>query len=82
VSVDNAEILKRIRQWQVNPYVNPITCALYGDHGKMLPQKRDGQVILVCPDAGCPYEQVNIPYYFNHPGFRLKPGIGLVIVGR
>jgi len=82
MSVDDAEVLRRIRQWQTFQYVTPMVCALDRTHGKLKPKKQDGRIVLICPAEGCLYETVNIPEYFRNPGFELRRGVGLVITSR
>jgi hypothetical protein len=56
---DPKVIMERVRAWQTNGTVHPLTCANNSEHQKLVPMERNGQVILKCPD--CYYEQTWIP---------------------
>jgi hypothetical protein len=51
--------IARIRRWQANGRVHPLTCGNDSSHAKLEPIAEDGRVILVCPD--CDYRQDVIP---------------------
>lgn len=55
----NDETLLAIAAWQAHPYVHPLTCGNDSRHNNLRGEKRDGLVVLVCPD--CDYVQRWIP---------------------
>lgn len=66
VSHDEGDVLlERIRQWQNNDHVHPLTCGTDSSHflvGQRLPHDATRcRVILVCPD--CDYRQDCIPRF-------------------
>ena len=57
--MDNGEIIERIKQWQSNSLVHPLTCGNDSDHALLQPKESDGNVVLACED--CEYVQEHIP---------------------
>lgn len=48
----NEELIKRIKGWQSNPYVHPLTCGVDSRHEVLDAVEKDGEVILSCPTCG------------------------------
>jgi hypothetical protein len=59
VNSDPEAIMERVRAWQANGMVHPLTCATDSEHQRLVPVEKNGQVVLRCLD--CDYEQTWIP---------------------
>ena len=60
--VTNKEIIEKINQWQSAGFVPDVTCPRSSwilDHGGLVPEEKDGKVILVCKE--CAWIQEYIP---------------------
>ncbi len=64
----NSEIISNVVAWQGDPMVHPLTCGNDSNHHVLLPEERDGKVILYCQD--CDYVQDWIPDIAKHWGVR------------
>ncbi len=56
-------LINKINEHQNNHHVHPLTCGRDSNHSNLVPDIRDGKVILFCKD--CYYVQNFIPRYFN-----------------
>ena len=56
---DPKTVIERVRAWQANGMVHPLTCGNDSSHAKLVPVEADGKVILTCSD--CDYRQDWIP---------------------
>jgi len=56
---DPKAVMERVRHWQNNLNVQPLTCGNDTNHRKLEPVESNGLVVLCCPDCG--YEQPEIP---------------------
>lgn len=55
----NQEIIESVKRHQGNQYLHPLTCGKDSRHDILVPEERDGKVVLVCPTCG--YVQTMIP---------------------
>jgi len=55
----NAQKIANIQAWQNAGYVHELTCGVDSRHEALVPEERDGEVILVCPT--CQKVQTFIP---------------------
>jgi len=56
------EIIRRIREYQDNSMVHPLTCGNNSNHANLEPVIINGKVALMC--LNCDYIQKHIPCYF------------------
>lgn len=59
MKVKSQQIMARVRAWQNDPDVHPLTCENDRAHRRLEPVEMHGAVILRCPECG--YEQTDIP---------------------
>ncbi len=55
----NQAIIRIVSKYQACPFVHPLTCAENSLHAELIPEERDGRVVLVCPT--CNHVQESIP---------------------
>jgi len=55
----NQEIIEKIKKWQNNEFLHPLTCGNNSNHKILIPKEIDNKVILICED--CDYTQTFIP---------------------
>ena len=59
--LSNEEIIEKIRKYQENRHVHPLTCGINSRHAILEPREMDGKVKLKCP--ACDYIQDWIPEF-------------------
>jgi hypothetical protein len=62
---DAKTVAGKVREWQSNPMVHPLTCGNDSGHRKLVPVEAGGGVFLVCLD--CDYPQDWIPEIVTGP---------------
>ena len=55
----NQQIIAKVNLWQNAGFVHPLTCGKNSLHLNLVPEERDGKVVLVCPN--CDYVQDWVP---------------------
>ena len=59
-------VIARIKEWQANPLVAPLTCGNDSGHRRLVPQPvGESDIVLRCLD--CDYHQTYIPVRFREP---------------
>ena len=55
----NEDIIRIVNKWQGAGFVHELTCGNDSRHEALVPEERNGKVILICPT--CDYTQEYIP---------------------